>query len=70
MVTDGWWWSSPQLTHKSIQKRVLRETISVLLGRDRKRRRPLLDAQPVPVAAMVEIPRPESSPHDTTAVAR
>jgi glutamate-1-semialdehyde 2,1-aminomutase len=73
MVADGWWWSSPQLTHKSIQKRVLRETISVLLGRDRKRRRPLLDAQPAqpaPVAAMVQIPRPESSPSDATAVAR
>jgi hypothetical protein len=27
MHGDGWWWSAPQLTNKSIKRRVLKEMI-------------------------------------------
>jgi glutamate-1-semialdehyde 2,1-aminomutase len=28
MQADGWWWSDPALTNKSIKRRILREMIA------------------------------------------
>ena len=39
MRNDGWWWASPQLTHKAIKRQVLREMVRTLLGRKRKANR-------------------------------
>jgi glutamate-1-semialdehyde 2,1-aminomutase len=33
MAADGWWWSDAALTNKAIKRRVLRELVSVSLGR-------------------------------------
>jgi glutamate-1-semialdehyde 2,1-aminomutase len=27
MKNDGWWWHSPELTHKSIRRSILKETL-------------------------------------------
>jgi glutamate-1-semialdehyde 2,1-aminomutase len=32
MQGDGWWWSHPELTNKSIKRRVLREMLHARLG--------------------------------------
>jgi glutamate-1-semialdehyde 2,1-aminomutase len=34
MQADGWWWSDAALTNKAIKRRVLKELLSVSLGRD------------------------------------
>ena len=39
MRNDGWWWASPQLTHKAIKRQVLREMVRTRLGRKRKANR-------------------------------
>src|SRR5262249_27521997 len=33
MKADGWWWSNPALTNRSIRRRVLGEMLRVRLGR-------------------------------------
>lgn len=32
MQADGWWWSAPELTHRSIRRRLLREMLGHKLG--------------------------------------
>jgi len=32
MQADGWWWSGPELTHKAIRRRLLREMLAHKLG--------------------------------------
>ncbi|MCC7399835.1 MAG: aminotransferase class III-fold pyridoxal phosphate-dependent enzyme [Planctomycetes bacterium] len=51
MQADGWWWTSPELTNKAINRRVLRETLATLCGR-RRRRPAALEAAPAAAPAL------------------
>ena len=32
MQKDGWWWHAPELTNKSIKRRILREMLKAKIG--------------------------------------
>jgi glutamate-1-semialdehyde 2,1-aminomutase len=46
MRRDGWWWMGRELTHRAIQRRILRELVRAFFLRSRSR--PARPAQPAP----------------------
>jgi glutamate-1-semialdehyde 2,1-aminomutase len=55
MMADGWWWSSAELTAKSIKKQVMREMLAAAFQGKRK-------AQPAPLRPSPGGPEPEPAP--------
>ncbi len=53
MQGDGWWWSHPELTNKSIKRRVLREMLHARLGLGG------VSSSPQPATATAAAPAPE-----------